>query len=81
MRARQTLSHHVVACTQHRRHAEHSPKACMVQQANEQGTPRDKAGVPSCARRVERAASVAGESAHAANDAIGPYTRVQCMLV
>ena len=33
------------------------------------------------ARRVERAASVAGDSAHAANGAIGPYTRVLCMLV
>ena len=27
------------ACTQHRRQAEHSQKACMVQKANEQGTP------------------------------------------
>ena len=39
VQARQTLSHHAIACMQHRRRAEHSPKACMVQKANEQGTP------------------------------------------
>ena len=39
VQARQALNHHAVACTQHRRHAEHSQKACMVQKANEQGTP------------------------------------------
>ena len=41
MRAHQTLNQHATVCMQHRRHAdlEHSPKACMVQQRDEQGTP------------------------------------------
>ena len=39
VQARQALNNHDLACTQHRRHTEHSQKACMVQKANEQGTP------------------------------------------
>ena len=69
MRARQTLNHHVTACTQHRHHAEHSPKACMVQKANEQGTPpsiqgghhgRQKAGCRGRGGRGKGEASNAG---------------------
>ena len=37
---RQALNHHDIACTQHRRHPEHSQKACMVQKANQKGTAR-----------------------------------------
>ena len=45
VQARQGLNHHGIACTQHRRHAEHSQKACMVQKANEQGiTPHIQGG-------------------------------------
>ena len=42
---------------------------------------RDNARESSRARKVELAASVAGDSADAANGAIGPYAQALCMLV
>ena len=34
----QTLTQHATACMQHRCHAEHGPKACMVQKRDKHGT-------------------------------------------
>ena len=39
IKAYQTLNQHAAACMQHRYHAEHSPKACMVQEREETDTP------------------------------------------